>query len=144
MVFLTVLLFGLCVFGGVLAGPACDPTPASENLALKGTASQSTQNVNRGLPSYPLSGKRTGNYYDQSCSATNGDLNPWWKLDLGQSQAIGSVVVVNRADCCPERLRGAEVRVGNNDNNNNPVQGLPIVHYTALCTQKNFREISDI
>ncbi|KAJ1194897.1 hypothetical protein NDU88_004182 [Pleurodeles waltl] len=123
MEFLTVLLFGLCVFGGSLAGPACNPAPASENLALKGTASQSTQYGYLGLPSYPLSGKRTGSYHDMSCSATNGDLNPWWKVDLGKSQAIGSVVVVNRADCCPERIRGAEVRVGDNENNNNPVCG---------------------
>ncbi|XP_078542246.1 fucolectin-1-like [Lissotriton helveticus] len=124
MEFLTILLFGLGLFGEVLAGPACEPTPASENLALKGRASQSSQYQHGGLPFYPLTDKPSGFYIDNTCSHTDADMNPWWKVDLGQSQPIGSVVVMNRADCCPERLNGAEVRVGDNVNNNNPVCGI--------------------
>ncbi|XP_078542753.1 uncharacterized protein LOC144828451 [Lissotriton helveticus] len=111
--------------------------PQQPNLALEGTASQSSQYPDLGLPSYPLNNNRNGNYYEKYCSATNGDMNPWWRLDLGQSQSIGSVVVVNRADCCPERLRGAEVRIGDNKNNNNPVCGtitdLSAGSVTVLC-----------
>ncbi|XP_069477916.1 fucolectin-like [Ambystoma mexicanum] len=121
MEFLAVVLFGIGLCGGVGATTAC--TPTGENLALKGTATQSTQYGYLGLPSYPLNAKRSGNYFQSVCSATNGDMNPWWRLDLGASYQIGSIVVVNRADCCPERLRGAEVRVGDDVNNNNPPCG---------------------
>ncbi|XP_078542752.1 fucolectin-5-like [Lissotriton helveticus] len=137
MEFLAVLLLAVSIFRGIWADPVCEPTPATEDLALKGTATQSSQYPYLGLPSYPLNTKRNGNYFEKYCSATNGDMNPWWKVDLGQSQPIGSVVVVNRADCCPERLRGAEVRVGDNVNNNNPVCGtitnLGAGSVTTLC-----------
>ncbi|XP_078542751.1 fucolectin-5-like [Lissotriton helveticus] len=137
MKLLTVLLFGFSIFGGVWTDPACDPTPTTEDLALKGTASQSSQYAYLGLPSYAINTKRNGKYADKTCSHTDEEPNPWWRLDLGQSQAIGSIVVVNRADCCPERLNGAEVRVGDNENNNNPVCGtitdLSAGSVTTLC-----------
>ncbi|XP_042321524.1 fucolectin-like [Sceloporus undulatus] len=47
-----------------------------------------------------------------SCTHTNGDLEPWWYVDLGDHYAIFAVVVKNREECCGERLRGAEIHVG--------------------------------
>ncbi|XP_051948700.1 uncharacterized protein LOC127619749 isoform X2 [Xyrauchen texanus] len=51
------------------------------------------------------------------------DFNPWWRLDLLDSYSISRVIITNRGDCCPERLDGAEILIGNsleNNGNNNP------------------------
>ena len=39
--------------------------------------------------------------------------DPWWMVDFQESRAISVVRVYNRMDCCPERLEGFEIRVGN-------------------------------
>ncbi|HVK21266.1 MAG TPA: discoidin domain-containing protein, partial [Actinokineospora sp.] len=33
------------------------------------------------------------------------DTNPWWQVDLGSSQAVGTIKLFNRTDCCADRLR---------------------------------------
>merc|ERR1712072_438144 len=38
--------------------------------------------------------------------------NPWWYVDLEKSASVTKVIVYNRSDCCGERLRNFEVRVG--------------------------------
>uniref|UniRef100_A0A8C2GXZ4 Fucolectin tachylectin-4 pentraxin-1 domain-containing protein n=1 Tax=Cyprinus carpio TaxID=7962 RepID=A0A8C2GXZ4_CYPCA len=58
------------------------------------------------------------------CTHTNSETNPWWRLDLLDNYYIRTVIITNRADCCPERLDGAEIRIGNsleNNGNNNPI-----------------------
>ena len=35
-----------------------------------------------------------------SCSWTNKEFQPWWKVDLGQSFNIYEIVITNREDCC--------------------------------------------
>nr|XP_060628780.1 uncharacterized protein LOC132773555 [Anolis sagrei ordinatus] len=57
-------------------------------------------------------------YHGKSCSHTHDDYEPWWYVDLGEEYAIAAVVVKNRGDCCGERLRGAQSRVGNYGGNN--------------------------
>ncbi|XP_067301221.1 uncharacterized protein [Pseudorasbora parva] len=65
-------------------------------------------------------------FYAQSslaCSSTNNQTNPWWRLDLRDTYRVSRVVVTNR-NWAPERINGAEIRVGNsleNNGNNNPV-----------------------
>ncbi|XP_043100880.1 uncharacterized protein LOC122349023 [Puntigrus tetrazona] len=59
-----------------------------------------------------------------TCSSTDIQTNPWWRLDLGSVYRVNRVVVTNRIDCCPERINGAEIHIGNsleNDGNNNPI-----------------------
>lgn len=48
-----------------------------------------------------------------SCTHTNaGDGNTaWWQVDLGSVQHIRAVQLVNRADCCGDRINGAQVVV---------------------------------
>uniref|UniRef100_A0A673I7T9 Fucolectin tachylectin-4 pentraxin-1 domain-containing protein n=1 Tax=Sinocyclocheilus rhinocerous TaxID=307959 RepID=A0A673I7T9_9TELE len=58
-----------------------------------------------------------------SCSSTNNQTNPWWRVDLSSVYRVNRVVITNRLDCCPERINGAEIRIGNsleNNGNNNP------------------------
>ncbi|XP_016379928.1 uncharacterized protein LOC107717630 [Sinocyclocheilus rhinocerous] len=57
------------------------------------------------------------------CSSTTAQTNPWWRVDLRYIYRVSRVVITNRLDCCPERINGAEIRIGNsleNNGNNNP------------------------
>ena len=45
------------------------------------------------------------------CTHTRDENNPWWEVDLGRVEPVAEVNIVNR-DRLPERLNGAEIRVG--------------------------------
>ena len=49
--------------------------------------------------------------YISKCTHTRLDNNPWWRVDLGRVEPVVEVNIVNR-DRLPERLNGAEIRVG--------------------------------
>ncbi|RXN09538.1 hypothetical protein ROHU_031415 [Labeo rohita] len=58
------------------------------------------------------------------CTHSQREKNPWWRLDLLDIYYITIVTITNRADCCPERINGAEIRIENyleNNGNNNPI-----------------------
>ena len=47
------------------------------------------------------------------CSHTAvGRVNPWWRVDLGQSYKIATVSLTKRAGCCTEQLSNFEIRIG--------------------------------
>eukprot|EP00058_Branchiostoma_floridae_P012596 XP_002598084.1 hypothetical protein BRAFLDRAFT_85699 [Branchiostoma floridae] len=56
-------------------------------------------------------------WYNQ-CLHTNQVYQPWWKVDLGAGDpyTVNRVSVLNRGDCCGDRLRNFQVRVGPNEN----------------------------
>ncbi|KAK7177213.1 hypothetical protein R3I93_001257 [Phoxinus phoxinus] len=59
-----------------------------------------------------------------ACSSTTSQTNPWWRLDLSDTYRVTSVVITNIKECCPERINGAEIHIGNsleNNGNNNPI-----------------------
>nr|XP_029541282.1 CD209 antigen-like isoform X1 [Oncorhynchus nerka] len=90
------------------------------NVALNGVATQSSLYGNRDA-SDAIDGKRNTHY--ESCTHTLKDRNPWWRVDLLNVYRITDVTLTNRGDCCPERLDGAEIRIGNSLENsgiNNP------------------------
>ncbi len=93
-----------------------------ENLALKGTAVQSTTYYHWGAAN-AIDGIRYAPGEASYCSITLNHLNPWWRLDLLEYYYIYKVSITNRADCCSERMTGVEIRIGNsleNNGNNNP------------------------
>ncbi|KAI8483458.1 hypothetical protein Bbelb_387900 [Branchiostoma belcheri] len=49
------------------------------------------------------------------CTHTNLEYQPWWKVDLGDTYVINHVTVINRGDCCGERLKDLMIRVGHNE-----------------------------
>ena len=49
--------------------------------------------------------------YVNKCTHTLADNNAWWRVDLGRVEPVAEVNIVNRARL-PERLNGAEIRVG--------------------------------
>ncbi|XP_051728528.1 uncharacterized protein si:ch73-359m17.2 isoform X7 [Ctenopharyngodon idella] len=87
------------------------------NLALGATAVQSTTFPQSGAQN-AVDGNRNSIFSRLSCSATNADRNPWWRVDLLEVYKITRVNITNRGDCCPERINGAQIRIGNSLENN--------------------------
>uniref|UniRef100_A0A673W0G2 Fucolectin tachylectin-4 pentraxin-1 domain-containing protein n=1 Tax=Salmo trutta TaxID=8032 RepID=A0A673W0G2_SALTR len=120
MVFMLLELFCVCI------------TPASTtpvNVALKGVASQSSLN-GYGQAQNAIDGNRESNYPLGSCTHTTQETNPWWRVDLLDVTRVTAVSITNRGDSSPERLDGAEIRIGNSlENNgiNNPSQYVVVV-----------------
>ncbi|MEE6462937.1 hypothetical protein FKM82_005702 [Ascaphus truei] len=115
----------LSMLGMQGSGHCCELQSGGTNLARNGSATQSSVYAHNpmGYANQSIDGNREGNYDYGSCSHTKKEKDPWWKLDLKKIYSIGTIVIVNRQDCCLARLEGAEVRVGNSPNNDNPVCG---------------------
>uniref|UniRef100_A0A673W0M5 Fucolectin tachylectin-4 pentraxin-1 domain-containing protein n=1 Tax=Salmo trutta TaxID=8032 RepID=A0A673W0M5_SALTR len=90
-----------------------------DNVALRGVAAQSSLFNRQYSPRNVIDGNRNSNYNSGgSCSSTEFNTNPWWRVDLLDVYRVTAVTITNRGDCCPERLDGAEIRIGNSLENN--------------------------
>jgi len=58
-----------------------------------------------------VDGKADTKWTAGSCTHTNPEKNPWWAVDLGADTKIEEVQVLNRGDCCEDRLDNFEVLV---------------------------------
>ena len=68
-----------------------------ENVALKGTATQSSTAYN-GPAKLAIDGNRDGDHSKGSVTHTNQENNPWIEIDLGNAQALDKVTIWNRTD----------------------------------------------
>ena len=78
----------------------CQPEDCetSDNLALAGTASQSSTHGD-GVASLAIDGNLEGDDNwgdDANLQHTKSLANPWWKVDLGQVSKLDSIVIINR------------------------------------------------
>ncbi|MBN3294220.1 FUCL4 protein, partial [Polypterus senegalus] len=117
----------LVMAGLLLLCGAEDNCPQIENVALRGKATQSQilggQWGFLGNPGNAIDGNRNSNYVYGSCTHTESHNSPWWRVDLLEKHKIYQVVITNRGDCCPEKINGAEIRIGDsleNEGNSNP------------------------
>jgi len=65
-----------------------------------------------GAPQRAVDGNINQGFAGRSCTHTEKEFQPWWRVDLGIQYAVVAVTVWNRADCCGERLSNFEVSVG--------------------------------
>ena len=81
------------------------------NIALfKPTSQSSTYGV---LKSSNAVDGGKGTFYTQCThTADSTTTNPWWTVDLGRVEPVAEVYILNRGDCCGDRLNGAEITVG--------------------------------
>ncbi|XP_057184032.1 fucolectin-1-like [Triplophysa rosa] len=103
----------------LLSGLVSVPGSLAENLAFKGTATQSST-YSTWAAQRAIDGVKSAPY----CSHTSIYSSPWWRLDLLDYYDISTVVITARSDCCLTETSGAEIRIGNsleNNGNNNPV-----------------------
>eukprot|EP00063_Salmo_salar_P037123 XP_014011958.1 PREDICTED: fucolectin-1-like [Salmo salar] len=91
----------------------------TDNVALRGVASQSSLWDLWCSPSKVIDGNRNSNFNSGgSCSSTVFNTNLWWRVDLLDVYRVTAVTITNRGDVVPERLDGAEIRIGNSLENN--------------------------
>ena len=88
-----------------------------ENFALKKPAIQSKTTTN-GISSRAVDGKTSRSYFGgDSCTHTDKETTPWWRVDLEQRIAVTHVKIVNR-DSFGKRLCGFQIRIGDSLENN--------------------------
>ncbi|KAL2103721.1 hypothetical protein ACEWY4_000589 [Coilia grayii] len=123
--------------------------PTVENVALGGKATQSYLH-GFGIAYNAIDGNPDPYYFHGSCTHTEPMTNSWWRVDLLKKYIITSVVITNRGDCCPERLNGAEIHIGNslqNNGNNNPlcavISSIPAgLSHTFQCNEMEGRYVT--
>ncbi|KAE8289259.1 Fucolectin [Larimichthys crocea] len=97
------------------------------NLALRGRATQSDRYLHEfGAASNAIDGNRDSNFDAGSCTISDAQTNPWWRVDLLEPYIVTSIIITNR-DSVPERINGAEIHIGNSLQDNgvaNPVVGV--------------------
>ena len=83
---------------------------SSVNLALSKSASQSSDYGNA-YPVRAVDGNADSDWSSSSCTHTYKTTDPWWRGDLGSSQHVSEVFIVNRIKH-GNRLFNIEIRVG--------------------------------
>ncbi|XP_034001616.1 fucolectin-4-like [Trematomus bernacchii] len=98
-----------------------------QNVALRGKATQSNRLESIfGSAINAIDGNNDNKFDSGSCTHTDAESNPWWRVDLLEPYIVTSVIISNRGDCCSDRLQGAQVHIGNSLVDNgaaNPVVG---------------------
>ena len=90
---------------------------SGNNLARGRPTLQSSTSYD-GLASRAVDGKSDPMYYrGHTCTCTDYEAKPWWRVDLGKEDTVASVKITNRGDCCGKRLRNFDILVGNADRN---------------------------
>ena len=83
-----------------------------ENLAYNKPTDQSSTGAG-GNSNRAVDGKIITDYFGGgSCTHTQREDSPWWRVDLGQVEPVSEVYIVNRGDCCGTSLSSFEIRVG--------------------------------
>lgn len=75
------------------------------NLALGKATRQSSTYGGYAVASRAVDGNPNGNWGGNSVTHTNQDPNAWWQVDLGAEAGIAEIEIINRTDCCADRLR---------------------------------------
>lgn len=89
------------------------------NVALRGKATQSDRYDDAFGAAYnAIDGNRDSRLSAGSCTQTEEQTDPWWRVDLLDSYIVTSISITNRGDCCASRINGAEIHVGNSLVNN--------------------------
>ncbi len=99
---------GSCGCFGTPIGGGCSVT---ENLALNGTATESSSQLGAD-GTRAIDGNTNGDFFGgNSVSLTNWTTQPWIEVDLGQVGNIETVNVWNRTDCCNGFLKNYYILV---------------------------------
>ncbi|KAG7267751.1 hypothetical protein CRUP_019656 [Coryphaenoides rupestris] len=91
------------------------------NVALSGTAFQLTT-YSYGNAEHAIDGSTDPELTHSSCTHTQQQVNPWWRLQLPGVYRVSEIEVTNR-NSYRDRLNDMEIRIGNsleNNGNNNP------------------------
>ncbi|XP_056655266.1 uncharacterized protein LOC103103854 isoform X4 [Monodelphis domestica] len=98
-------------------------------LSKQRPTSQSSVFIPSQFPEKPMDGSIQSGH----CVQTLQETDPWWMVDLGSTQTIGSVSITNRKDCCQEQIKGTMILVGDS-----PYQG---GKFNARCASIPFLDL---
>lgn len=83
------------------------------NVALGGTATQTSFLGYGEQPGHAIDGNRDGYWWNNSCTVTGNIAGASWQVVLQNPSLVNEVVVWNRSDCCGNRLSAFRVEVLN-------------------------------
>lgn len=83
------------------------------NVALGGTATQSSLAGFGEQPGYAIDGNRDGYWWNNSTTCTNNLAGSWWQVVIPSPTTINEVVIWNRSDGWGERLSNFRVEIKN-------------------------------
>jgi len=108
------LLMQLAITGmfilGLITAAQADPI----NLALTGTATQSSTYSPDYGAGKAIDGNTDGNIYHGSVTHSAYQVQPWWQVDLLGTFHLDRIILWNRTDCCSDRLSNFSVSVLDN------------------------------
>eukprot|EP00985_Skeletonema_marinoi_P024316 scaffold16804_cov299-Skeletonema_marinoi.AAC.1 len=117
-----------CICDDGWYGPLCDKQ-STTNVARQGTATQSSLCWG-GVPSRAIDGNTAQNWGSNTITHTCNEDSPWWMVDLGIEQVIGTVILYNRMDeGNRDRFIYSEVQVL--DENDVVVASQPIINFIS-------------
>lgn len=79
------------------------------NIALTGTATQSTTRAAGGAASRAIDGNTDGVWGNGSVTHTNNGVGQWWQVTLSKLDVVHEIRIWNRSDCCDTRLTNFKV-----------------------------------
>ncbi|XP_077999971.1 uncharacterized protein LOC144452700 [Glandiceps talaboti] len=79
----------------------------------KGKRAEQISILRGGKPQRAIDGNLNSDFKAKSCTHTKKEMNPWWRVDLGAEFEIYQVTITNRQDCCPFRIKTAQIRISN-------------------------------
>lgn len=89
-------------------------------MLLSGVATQSSEGWG-GKASRAVDGNAATLWGSRSCTSTNTEDNPWWRMDLPASQTVALVRVTNRGEGIGPRLDLFTIEVGDQECGSNLV-----------------------
>jgi alpha-L-rhamnosidase len=82
------------------------------NIAMDGTATQSSIGYEGAVASRAIDGNTDGKFFSNSVTHTASDANAWWQVDLGDNYVIKNVKCFNRTDADSGRAADYDVQIG--------------------------------
>ena len=127
---------------GIVNGGSTPPSPPtdSDNLALDGTADQSTTAFG-GAPERAIDDNTNGEWNNASTTHTTTGVGEWWLVALDGTHPIGDITIWNRTNsCCIARLNNITVSV--EDSNENVLWSENISSSSATTLSVNAEGVS--
>ncbi|KAL3878265.1 hypothetical protein ACJMK2_030630 [Sinanodonta woodiana] len=86
------------------------------SLAYRRFANQSRDAYPSSVASKAVDGGTNTLFTEGSCTHTPDEISPRWMVDLEQVYTISRIEILNRKDCCAERLKGFSISFAINSN----------------------------
>ncbi|XP_071078866.1 uncharacterized protein [Haliotis cracherodii] len=84
------------------------------------TSATSSSTLDGGVATRAIDGNENPMYSGRSCTQTSLDSHPWWLGHLSAKSEVHNITLINRRDCCADRLKNVIIEGFEEDPTNNP------------------------